>query len=95
MHHHVRVRRAGRGLCDDEYSSTHTQVHHEDCAGVEVAQQVLAAATSRRDARTAQTVDDRFAALAPHAPLAEHLDALDDPANCAALDASANRLYFR
>jgi hypothetical protein len=94
MHHYVGVRRSWCAWRNDEHSPAHSQVHHQDAAGVKVAQQVFSASSCGGDTRTAQTVNHCLTALTAHGAFAKHFDALDDPVHGAALDAAANSFNF-
>ncbi len=56
----VRVGRSGRTGLADQHAATHPQMDHQRVAGVERADDVLAAAVDRGDGRAGETVDQRL-----------------------------------
>ena len=77
----VGVRRAGGPGGRQQQLAGHPQVDHHRVAGVERAQQVLAAPPGVEDRRPGQAVDDLLGRRAPHRALAADLDRLDRPAD--------------
>jgi hypothetical protein len=86
-----RSRRTERG---DKYATTHAQVHHQHSPAVEIAQQVLAAASRRRDSRTGESVDDRLTSETAHRALARHIDAIDARTDDATFESAPDGFNF-
>ena len=92
MEDDVGVQRALGAAVDEQQLAGHAQVDHHRVAGVERAQQVLAAAPGGDERGAGEPVDQRLARRPPHRPLPADLDALDAPADDEPLEAAPDRL---
>ena len=93
--HDVGVGKRRRPPRDEQELAAHPQVHHQRVAGVERAEQVLAAPAGGEDRRAGEAVDQLAGRRAPDRPFAADVDGEDLPADDPLLEPSADGLDLR